>query len=281
MRRIELPDGRVLALEDRGLAYGSPVLFLHPAPGSRLLDPDPWSTAGARVWLLSYDRPGYGVSSPMPDGAVPTIASFADDAAFALDKLRTGPVGAVGWSAGGLVALALAARRPDLVRSVAMVATPAHEDEVSRMDDEYREMVDALRPDLPAAAGVLAQALAPLATSPRSVLDMVGAGPADESLRNDAVHGPALRTMAGEAIRQGVAGIASDIVASTVAPWGFEPGDVTTPVALWYGEDDELVTPIHGAWWAGVLPNADLRIVPGAGHFLPLVAWKQILASVI
>ncbi|MGH9226808.1 MAG: alpha/beta fold hydrolase [Acidimicrobiales bacterium] len=280
MRRITLPDGRTLALEDRGLAYGSPVLFLHAAPGSRLLDPDPWSTAGSRVWLLSYDRPGYGASSPLPEGAVPTLMGFADDAAAALDKLRTGPVGVVGWSAGGLVALALAARRPDLVRAVAMVGTPAHEDEVSRLDDEYQAMVDALRPDLASAAGVLQQALAPLGTSTKAVLDMVGAGPADDALRTDQVHGPALRNMAVEAIRQGVTGIASDIVATTVAPWGFEPRDVTAPVALWYGEDDELVSPVHGAWWADVLPSADLRIVPGAGHFLPLVAWKQILASV-
>ena len=280
MRRINLPDGRVLALEDRGLAYGSPVLFLHAAPGSRLLDPDPWSTAGARVWLLSYDRPGYGASSPMPAGAVPTIAGFADDAAAALDRLRTGPVGVVGWSAGGLVALALAARRPDLVRAVALVATPAHEDEVSRLDDEYKAMVDALRPDLPSAVGVLERALAPIAGSAKSVLDMVGVGPADDALRQDDVHGPALRAMAQEAIRQGVTGIASDIVATTIAPWGFEPKDVNAPVALWYGEDDELVPPEHGGWWAEVLPKADLRVVPGAGHFLPLVAWKQILASV-
>ena len=280
MRRITLPDGRTLALEDRGLAYGSPVLFLHPAPGSRLLDPDPWSTAGRAVWLLSHDRPGYGASSPLPEGAVPTIAGFADDAAVALDKLRTGPVGVVGWSTGGLVALALAVRRPDLVRAVALVGTPAPEDEVSAMSDEHRAMVDALRPDLASAAGVLQQALAPMATSAKAVLDMVGAGPADDALRTDTVHGPALRNMAAEAIRQGVTGLASDIVAATVAPWGFDPADVTAPVALWYGEDDELVSPVHGAWWAEVLPAADLRIVPGAGHFLPLVAWKQILASV-
>jgi pimeloyl-ACP methyl ester carboxylesterase len=280
MRRIKLADGRTLALEDRGLAYGSPVLFLHAAPGSRLLDPDPWSTAGSRVWLLTYDRPGYGASSPMPEGAVPTIAGFADDAAAALDKLRTGPVGVVGWSAGGLVALALAARRPDLVRAVAMVGTPAPEEEVASMDDDHREMVEALRLDVAAAAGRVAQALAPMATSAKSVLDMVGAGDADDALRNDPVHGPALRNMANEAIRQGVAGIAYDIVATTVAPWGFEPRDVNAPVALWYGEDDELVSPVHGAWWAEVLAAADLRVVPGAGHFLPLVAWKQILASV-
>jgi pimeloyl-ACP methyl ester carboxylesterase len=86
--------------------------------------------------------------------------------------------------------------------------------------------------------------------------------------------------MAAEALRQGVTGVAADIVASTIAPWGFDPKAVEVPVALWYGQEDALVPPDHGAWWAGVLPTSTLTVVPGAGHLLPLLAWKQILASV-
>jgi pimeloyl-ACP methyl ester carboxylesterase len=268
-------------MEDRGLAYGSPVLLLHPAPGSRLLDPDPWSTAGSRAWLLTYDRPGYGGSTPLPEGSVPTLLGYADDAAAVLEQLRSGPVGVVGWSTGGLVALALAVRHPDLVSAVAMVGTPAPGDEVSPMPPEQKAMVESLRPELATATSTLATALAPMAESYQSVLEMLSSGPADEAVRTGSVSGPALRNMAREAVRQGAVGLASDIVAATVAPWGFEPAQVEAPVTLFYGEQDELVTPVHGAWWAEELPRSALNVVSGAGHLLPLVAWKQVLAAVV
>lgn len=63
-------------------------------------------------------------------------------------------VGAVGWSAGGRIALALAARHPDLVRSAALAGTPAPDEEVPWVPDEYRAALDAL--PLAAWANVLA-----------------------------------------------------------------------------------------------------------------------------
>lgn len=276
-----LEGGRELAVDERGRPDGRPVLFLHPAPGSRVLDPDPWATEGARVRLITFDRPGYGGSTPLPEGTVPTLAGAADDAAEVLGRLGIERAAVVGWSAGGLVALALATRHPELVSSIGMVASPAHEDDVARMSEEHKAMVDALRPDLPSAAAAVAEALAAIAESPDAMLDLLGDGPADEAVRYDRSYGPRLRTMASEAVRQGVAGVAADIVASTIAPWGFDPFEVAVPVSLWYGEEDVLVTPEHGAYWAGVLAEAELRVVPGAGHFLPLVGWREILASVV
>jgi pimeloyl-ACP methyl ester carboxylesterase len=277
-----MPDGRRwLAVDERGRPDGRPVLFLHPAPGSRLLDPDPWATEGARVRLITFDRPGYGGSSPLPDGEVPTLAVAADDAAEVLARLGVPRAAVVGWSAGGLVAVALATRHPDLVSRIAMVGTPAHEDDVARMADEHKAMVASLRPDLPAAAGAVAEALAAIADSPDAMLDLLGDGPADDAVRDDRSHGRHLSAMASEAVRQGVTGMAADIVASTIAPWGFDPAGVDVPVSLWYGDEDSLVTPEHGAYWAGVLPDAELHVVPAAGHLLPMVAWREILGSVV
>jgi pimeloyl-ACP methyl ester carboxylesterase len=277
---VPLPDGRTIAVEDRGNPNGRPLVFLHSAPGSRLIDPDPWATAGARVRLVTFDRPGYGSSTTLAEGDFPTVAGYADDAAAVIEHLALGRVAVVGWSAGGLVALALAARRPDLVQSVAMVATPAHEDDVSRLDEDTKFMVDALRYDIPGAAARLADVLSPIAQDAAAVLDMVAAGPADDAVLDDPMQGPRLRIMASEAIRQGVIGIAYDIVATTVAPWGFDPRQVAAPVNLWYGEEDVLVPSLHGAWWQGAIPRGTLTVVPGAGHLLPTIAWKQILAAV-
>jgi pimeloyl-ACP methyl ester carboxylesterase len=278
-RLLRLAGGRLMAVDHRGPPAGRVVLFLHAAPGSRVLDPDPWATATAGVRLVLFDRPGYGASTPLPAGAVPTIVGAADDAATVLEEVKARRAAVVGWSAGGLVALALAARRPDLVESLTLLCTPAHEDDVARLDDDHLALIDALRPDLPSAAGAVAQALAAIAHSPGAMLDLLGAGEADDKVRRSQAHGPRLLSMAQEAVKQGVAGVAADIVASSVAPWGFEPSDVSTPVNLWYGADDELVGPEHGAYWAGTLPEADLTVVPGAGHLLPLTHWGRILAA--
>ncbi|MFP5318042.1 MAG: alpha/beta fold hydrolase [Acidimicrobiia bacterium] len=278
-RLLRLDDGRLLAVDHRGPPGARAVLFLHAAPGSRVLDPDPWATATAGVRLVLYDRAGYGGSTPLPAGAVSTVAGAAEDAARVLDELRVPQVAVVGWSAGGLVALALAAHRPDLVESVTMACTPAHESDVAHLPDEHIALIESLRPDLPSAAGVVAQALAPIAHSPGAMLDLLGAGPADDAVRRSQAHGPRLLSMAQEAVKQGVAGVAADIVASSIAPWGFEPADVTAPVHLWYGADDELVEPDHGAYWSGALPQAELTVVPGAGHLLPLTHWGKILAA--
>jgi hypothetical protein len=43
---------------------------------------------------------------------------------------------------------------------------------------------------------------------------------------------------------------------------------------------DVLIPPDHGRWWASVLAAPTMRIVAGAGHLVPIVAWADILASV-
>ncbi|MCC6187595.1 MAG: alpha/beta fold hydrolase [Anaerolineales bacterium] len=79
--------------------------------------------------VLTVDLRGHG-RSPPPDGAAGfTIAQMADDVAALLDHLQaagTAPAGGaylLGLSLGGCVALALAARRPDLARALVLVNT--------------------------------------------------------------------------------------------------------------------------------------------------------------
>ena len=62
---LRLADGRQLAWAEWGDPRGSPVVFLHPSPGSRMLCPDVHATARAGVRLITVDRPGYGGSDPV------------------------------------------------------------------------------------------------------------------------------------------------------------------------------------------------------------------------
>jgi pimeloyl-ACP methyl ester carboxylesterase len=270
---IPLPDRRVLTADDQGPADGRPVLFLHAAPGSRRFDPDPAATAAAGVRLLTIDRPGYGGSSPLPAGTAPTVAGLADDLAEALRHLGVGPVTVAGWSTGGRMALALAARHPDLVTRAALLGVPAPYQEVPWIPPEQVAQLESMRPDPAGGVAVLSEVFAPFAADVASV----AGGPADEADLADPELRARLQAMLDEGARQGAVGLATDVVAASVTPPGWEPKQVEVPVGLWYGDADLQVGPDHGRWWAGALPDAELHVVPGAGHLVVARAWRDVL----
>lgn len=260
------------------------VVLCHSAPGAGIFDPDPAETRARNVRLLSVDRPGYGGSDPVV-GTWATVASAADDLAEVLDSLRVKRVGVAGWSAGGRVALALAARRPDLVDRLAVLATPAPDVElpwIGRGQREELERLGALAPD--SAQAELARRLAsliPADPDSAEALWLVGAGAADEAaLRADGV-----RTRLGEMLRaaflQGATGLAADIVGYCLRPWGFEPEEVRAKTLLLYGSRDALADPRHGRWWQARLPDARLEVAPGAGHLLVVPTWARVLSHLV
>ena len=105
------------------LAYGSagkgpPILLIHGGGEDvEMHGPliDAIAAHGFRV--VAYNRRGTGTSTRdnWPDGGVP---QHADDAADLLRALDAVPATVIGFSSGGVVALALAERHPDLVDRV-------------------------------------------------------------------------------------------------------------------------------------------------------------------
>jgi pimeloyl-ACP methyl ester carboxylesterase len=99
--------------EEKG--EGSPILLIHPAGSTA-------STWGALAGdlagagrVIAYDRRGYSRSGGETVRSAPVHAL---DAAALLEALEARPAVAVGTSAGATIALELAIRRPDLVRTV-------------------------------------------------------------------------------------------------------------------------------------------------------------------
>lgn len=91
-----------------------------------------WSKWGSRAQIsdyaerrrvLSFDNRGTG-RSPKPPGPY-SIEELADDAASVLDHLDLASADVYGHSMGGFIALTLALRRPELVRSLVLVGTGA------------------------------------------------------------------------------------------------------------------------------------------------------------
>ena len=258
------------------------VVFCHSAPGAGGFDPDPALTGQRNVTLISVDRPGYGRSDPVEPGRWSTVGSAADDIAVVLGSMSVDRVGVVGWSAGGRVALALAARRPDLVDRVVVVATPAPDEEVPWLDDDQRVELARLRSASPADAHAELErrlrSLVPADPFSGEALWLLAALTSGEPALADAGVRDRLGHMLRTSFAQGAMGLAADIAGYCLQPWGFEPDDVRARTLLLYGTRDPLAGPKHGRWWRERLPHARLELVPEAGHLLVVPAWARALA---
>lgn len=107
-------DGTYLAVVEFG-GGGPPVLLLHGLMGRATT----WWSVARRLTdhgrVLGLDARGHGRSQAVGPW---TTDRMADDAADLLEQAGAGPAVVIGHSMGGLHALALASRRPDLVRGV-------------------------------------------------------------------------------------------------------------------------------------------------------------------
>jgi pimeloyl-ACP methyl ester carboxylesterase len=149
-RIIDLPGGDLHVRED-GRAGGRAVVLIHGwAASTRWFDRlTPLLAGGYRV--ISVDLLGHGGSEKPKEGY--TMEEQADRVANALERLRVRRALVAGHSTGGEVAIALAARHPELTRALAVIDTEP--------DEKFVE------PDLLAKASVtpvIGQALRRLAT---------------------------------------------------------------------------------------------------------------------
>ncbi|MCU1585227.1 MAG: hypothetical protein JWM49_1783 [Microbacteriaceae bacterium] len=274
-------DGRTLGVTEFGSPRSEHVIVLcHSAPGSSLFDPDPEATSDRDVRVIAIDRPGYGPSELHGDGSSGSVADAADDVADYLASEGVRRVGAVGWSAGGRVALALAARRSDLVDRVALVGTPAPDEDVPWVGEDNRAALRYLsmlhRGDAVAALKTQFAGMVGDAPSGTEIVPMLTADDADKELRREAL--PRLRAMLDRGVEQGLIGLAADIVSYTLVDWGFEPSTVAAKTLLLYGGADATVGAAHARWYKDRVRNSRIEVVPDFGHLLIIPMWDRVLS---
>lgn len=101
---------------------GPPLLLLHGLGGGALNWVELLPSLLRRYRVIAPDLPGHGGSAPL--ARPPDMAAYADTVAALLHHERAVPALVAGHSFGGLVALRLAQRRPELVRGL-LLAAPA------------------------------------------------------------------------------------------------------------------------------------------------------------
>jgi pimeloyl-ACP methyl ester carboxylesterase len=219
--------------------------------------------------LISYDRPGYGGSTPHPGHSV---ADCAGDVRAICAALEIGRLAMWGISGGGPYLLACAALLPDLVVAAASLASLAPygaagldwfagmgQDNVDDFrlllsdEDAARAKTDKDREEVLATpAGELAKAL-------ESLLTRVDAAVLQGEMAEY------LTYVGREGLAPGSQGWWDEGCAH-VRPWGFELADISIPVLLLHGRQDQFVPFGHGQWLAAHVPGVEARLLDGDGH---------------
>ena len=132
MNRMIDIDGHPTWVDDRG-AGDETVVLLHGGMSHSGLLLDAFGDALTdRYRVVSFDRRGCGRTAD-PGGPF-HYADMATDTIGVLELVVGGAAHLVGWSDGGIIAVLVALRRPDLIRRTVIIGTNVHHDAALPVD---------------------------------------------------------------------------------------------------------------------------------------------------
>jgi pimeloyl-ACP methyl ester carboxylesterase len=274
--RLSLPDGRRIGYRESGDPLGQPLFFFHGLPGSRFQCPDEGDARERGVRLIAPERPGFGLSDPVSEPY--PLAAWARDVGAVAGLLGIERFTVVGYSLGGMYALACASALPQRVVRLGLISSAAPLDVPGNWEGMggTRAFYDLARYDPAALAG----AAEPLMSDPATFLDAL-AGNACE-VDQCLFAAPALRDRflrdAREVLRGDLHAPLRDLLLCT-HPWGFELASIRTPAMLWHGLDDISAPPAMARYLASTLPDCRARLYPCEGHLLLFSRWPEILSA--
>ncbi|MGW7335191.1 alpha/beta fold hydrolase [Streptomyces sp. NPDC054808] len=222
---------------------GPLVLCLHGiGSSSAAFAPQTGALAAAGHRVVAWDAPGYGRSAD-PDGDL-TLDDYADTAA-AVIRARAADAHVVGVSWGGVIALRLATRHPELVASLTVAdSTPG-----SGTSPEKAAAMRARVPEL--------ERLGPRAFAEERGPRLLSPDAPPELVRR------VVETMAGSIRTPGYRQAAESMAATDLRG---ELADVTAPTLVLCGDQDRITGPDASQVLAGGLHRTAYVIVKDAGH---------------
>lgn len=255
MPKIEITGGPGINVVRAGPKGGAPVVFLHGLG----LDLTWWDHQLAEFGrdhdVVALDLPGHGLSGRLD--ASPTFDVMARTVAGVLAQVGAGPAHLVGISFGGMVAQTLALTRPEMVRSLSLVATSCTFPEAARQ--AVRERARVTR------AGGMA-AIAPLSLERWFPLafrmqrpDVLDRAAKIMFQQDPEFHASLWDTVAALDVERRLSAL-------------------TCPTMVVAGSEDLSASATAGQMIVNQIAGAELHVVAGCGHFPPVEAPEEFNA---
>jgi 3-oxoadipate enol-lactonase len=222
---------------------GPTLLCLHGIGSSSASFAPQLDELAGELRLLAWDAPGYARSADPVEP--PDLDAFADAAADVLQQRDTGPAHVLGVSWGGVIAMRLAIRRPDLVRSLILADSSRGSGRDAGQAAAMRARVGELSEQ---GAAEFARRRGHRLVSERAPAELVEGVTA---------------TMAG-AVRLPGYGYAAASMADTDLTAAL--ADIKVPTLVLCGAQDAVTGVAESQALAGGIPDAVFVTIRGAGH---------------
>ncbi len=247
MAELELADGARLYYEDTGPgSTGQTIAFSHGLLWNTTMFAPQIAALRGRYRCIAWDHRGQGKSSADWREHI-GMELVWQDAVQLLEKLAVGPVHFCGLSMGGFVGMRMAARRPDLLRSLILLETSSLPEPIENVP-RYRMLNRVVRM---LGYRVVRNRVAPIMFGKTILTD-----PARTAERDRLVEQMAQR----KDIWRAVNGVVDR------APIDHELSRIATPTLIIVGDEDTATPRDKAERLASKIAGARLVVIPHAGH---------------
>jgi pimeloyl-ACP methyl ester carboxylesterase len=251
----------------RGEGPREPAILIHGLGGTALNWVDLADSLADRLDCVALDLPGFGFTEP-PEGADYSIPGHTRAVAATIEVLFPGqPVHVFGNSMGGAIAVQLAARHPDLVRTLCLVS-PALPDRRPKATNIHIPVMT-----MPKVGELLFNRYQRVGADKRvqATYDLCYADPRRlHPQRRAEAEAEAARRDTLPYIREAFIASAQGLLATYLdrgeeRPWALA-GWISAPTLVIYGRQDKLVDPRAAHRITEAFPRALVMVIPDSGH---------------
>ncbi|TFB25012.1 alpha/beta hydrolase [Filobacillus milosensis] len=282
--RFELKDGRILGFNQYGKEDGYPILLFHGTPNSRLMyQPDSNDLEQLNAKLIILERPGYGISDPQPQQ---TVSDWTHVVKEFINFYSINKFSVAGISGGAPYALACSYHFTNQVETCSIISgfAPINiNKELTNGMSSSNQIGFSLASKAP---WLLKQILKPIAKkvrkNPEETFDkfMSSFAKNDQAIiKQPSVRNKFIKDMK-QAYSQGINGHYEDLI-RLVKPWGINLEEISVPVNIWQGEQDQNVPISMARYYDKTLPNSKLHLYEQEGHLLYIKKWNEILTKLV
>jgi pimeloyl-ACP methyl ester carboxylesterase len=261
-----------LYVRDTPSEGGEPALCVHGLGGASTNWTDFAGLLAPWLSIESIDLPGFGRSGPAPDRDY-SIAAHTRTVIRYLEQSGRGPVHLFGNSMGGVISIFVAARRPDLVRTLTLIS-PAVPDLRPRRLGTDPLLAVAL---VPGTAGLIRRRIGryPADVRARSVIKLCFADPSrvPPNRLAEAVEEIHLRDGMGwstDALLRSLRGLVGMYLSTGRRSLWARMATITAPTLVVWGDRDRLVDAALAPRAARTIPDARLLVLDNVGHVAQL-----------